>query len=86
MERKQKFIAEIVPDKTINCTGLGCPEPILHTIMMIKKMKTGQILLMSATDPASVNDMRLWSSRTGHRIVKEEKEDDVYKYYVQKTT
>lgn len=78
-------MAKIVPNKTINCTGLGCPEPVLHTLMTIKKMETGQILLVSATDPASVNDMRAWSNKTGHKILKEEKEGDTYKYYVQKS-
>tara|TARA_Y100000294_G_scaffold110443_1_gene102402 strand:+ start:253 stop:492 length:240 start_codon:yes stop_codon:yes gene_type:complete len=79
-------MAEFVPDKIINCTGLSCPEPILQTTLTIKKMAAGEILLMSATDPVSTNDMRVWSSRSGHKIVKEEKEGGTYKFYVQKTT
>lgn len=76
---------EIAPDKTLNCIGLTCPEPMLRTTMEIKNMHIGQILLISASDPGSTNNMKSWSIRSGHKILKEEKEGDVYRFYVQKT-
>lgn len=78
-------MAKIAQDKTINCEGLTCPEPILQTTLTLTKMETGQILLMSSTDPLSVNDMRAWSIQTGHKILKEEKDGNLYKFYIQKS-
>lgn len=77
-------MAEIIPDRTINCSGLCCPEPVLETTMIIKKMEVGQVLLLSATDPSIQNDIKLWEKRSGNKIIKEEKTGNIFTYYIEK--
>ncbi len=72
-------------DKSIDCKGLSCPEPILHTKMAINEMSHGQILEMVATDPGSVSDMDAWARRTGNEIVDKSEENGTFRYFIKKT-
>ncbi len=72
-------------DKSIDCKGLSCPEPILHTKMAINEMSPGQILEMVATDPGSVSDMDAWARRTGNEIVDKSEENGTFRYFIKKT-
>ncbi|MBI4666860.1 MAG: sulfurtransferase TusA family protein [Nitrospinae bacterium] len=71
-------------DKTIDCKGLSCPEPILKTKMAINELSSGQVLKMIATDPGSVNDMSAWSKRTGNPIVGSQESGGVYEFFIKK--
>lgn len=72
-------------DKTLDCKGLCCPQPLMEARNAVEDMKVGEILEMVATDPASVADMAAWSRRTGHKIVKQKQEGNVYTFYVEKS-
>jgi TusA-related sulfurtransferase len=72
-------------DKAIDCKGLSCPEPILHTKMAINQLTSGQILEVQATDPGSINDMAAWSRRTGNEIVEQAEEGGVFTFYIKKS-
>jgi len=74
----------ITADKSIDCKGLSCPEPILHTKMAINSLSSGQILEVVATDPGSVNDMSAWSKRTGNPIVGSAEDGGVYQFFIKK--
>ena len=75
----------ITADKTLDCKGLTCPEPILHTKMAINELSSGQVLEMMATDPGSVNDMSAWSKRTGNKILGSSEKGGVYTFFIQKS-
>lgn len=75
----------VTADKSIDCKGLSCPEPILHTKMAINEMTSGQILEMVATDPGSVSDMDAWARRTGNEIVDKSEESGTFRYLIKKT-
>jgi tRNA 2-thiouridine synthesizing protein A len=53
----------------LDATGLQCPGPILKTFRAIEAMEVGEILEVTATDPAFGRDIRAWAERTGHRLV-----------------
>ncbi|MBI5816292.1 MAG: sulfurtransferase TusA family protein [Nitrospinae bacterium] len=71
-------------DKCIDCKGLSCPEPILHTKMAINSLSSGQVLEVLATDPGSVNDMAAWSKRTGNPIVGSSETGGVYQFFIKR--
>lgn len=71
-------------DKSLDCKGLTCPEPILRVKMAMNELSSGQVLEMLATDPGSVNDMSAWSKRTGNKILGSSEKDGVYQFFVQK--
>ena len=75
----------VTPDKTIDCKGLSCPEPILRTKMGINELKSGQVLEVIATDPGSINDMAAWSKRTGNPIVESKQDGGVFQFFIKKS-
>ncbi|HIE19335.1 TPA: hypothetical protein EYP75_06375, partial [Candidatus Bathyarchaeota archaeon] len=46
------------PNKTLDCTGLYCPEPVFRTRIELDKMKSGEILEVLADDPAAKEDIK----------------------------
>ena len=57
------------PDKVLDCTGLYCPEPIFRTRMALDEMEKGQILEVSADDPAAEPDLRRLAERMGYEVL-----------------
>jgi len=72
-------------DLILDTKGLSCPMPIVKLKQAIDKMQSGQIVKMLATDPGSVSDVQAWSEKTGHRLLGQEKEGDVYIFYLEKS-
>ncbi len=71
-------------DKILDCKGLSCPEPILKIKKTMGQMNAGEVVRMQATDPGSAADLASWAKRTGNAIVDQNKEGDVFTYYVKK--
>ena len=65
-------------DQVVDCTGLACPLPVVKTAQAIKKLVSGQVLELLATDPGVEPDMRAWSSRTGNDLLGITKQGDVF--------
>jgi tRNA 2-thiouridine synthesizing protein A len=69
------------PDKTLDCSGMRCPMPVIQTSRMIKEIAIGQILKLIATDPGAPPDMRAWSRQSGHELVDSHEEDGKFIFY-----
>jgi TusA-related sulfurtransferase len=72
-------------DEFLDCVGLYCPVPIFETRKKINSMGKGQILKMTADDPGSEPDIKSWAKMTGNELVKVEKNDNVFTFYIRKT-
>ena len=72
------------PDAELDCVGLFCPMPIAQTKEEIDKLEVGQILRVEADDPAAESDILSWAKRTGHAILKFEKEGTILTFYIKK--
>ncbi len=59
--------------------------PIAMTKEEIDNLQIGQILKVEADDPAAEEDIKRWAKRTGHEILKFEKEDTILIFYIKKT-
>ncbi len=79
-----EIMSEIRPDRVVDCLGLFCPEPILRTRMEIDSMDSGEILEVIADDPSSEEDIKAWSKHTGHEILKVEKIDGEFHFFIKK--
>ncbi len=64
------------PDRTLDCSGLLCPMPVVKTKKVVKEMKVGEVLEMIATDPGSIPDMQAWARQTQHELLHAQKEDN----------
>ena len=72
------------PDKTIDCTGLFCPMPIVHAREAIKEIQPGQVLCVHADDPGFENDLPAWCRVAGHEFISMEKAGTIFKGTVRK--
>jgi TusA-related sulfurtransferase len=70
--------------KKLDCKAQICPEPILNMKLAMNEVNSGEIVQMEATDKGSVSDMASWSKRTGHEIVDQKQEGEVFTFFVKK--
>lgn len=75
----------VTPDKTLDCKGLSCPEPVLKTKMAMNELQSGQVLEMLSTDPGSANDIAAWAKRTGNEILETAEADGVWTFFIKKS-
>ena len=76
---------DIKPDKTLDCIGLFCPEPLFQTRQQMDSIETGKILEVLADDPAAEEDIKRFAKRTGHEIIKFEKKEDHIRFLIKKS-
>ena len=70
--------------KKLDAVGLFCPEPVFRTKIEIERMQVGQILIVSADDPAAEEDISRWVSRSGHELLDLSKDGDVITFQIKK--
>ena len=58
--------------------------PIAMTKEGIDKIDVGQVLRVEADDPAAEEDIKRWAKRTGHEILKFEKEGTILTFFIKK--
>jgi TusA-related sulfurtransferase len=58
--------------------------PIAMTKEEIDKIEVGQILKIEADDPAAEEDIKRWAKRTGHELLKLEKDGTLLTFYIKK--
>ncbi len=85
MSEGQKKENQINADEYLDCMGLYCPVPIYETRKKINSMKKGQILKMTADDPGSEPDIKSWAKMTGNELIKIEKNNSTFTFYIRKT-
>jgi TusA-related sulfurtransferase len=76
---------DLKPDKTLDCVGLYCPQPLFQTREKIDTLKKGEVLEVLADDPAAEEDLKRFAKRTGHEIVRLEKKGDILRFLIRKT-
>lgn len=69
---------------SLDTTGLICPEPIMLLHKTIRSVSSGDIILMTATDPATTRDVPNFCRHLGHLLLEQENTDGTYRYVIQK--
>ncbi|MCD4691114.1 sulfurtransferase TusA family protein [bacterium] len=72
--------------RSLDMTGLFCPEPVVEASKGIEEVGVGEILEMLADDPSALSDMESWSKRTGHELVSADEEDGVTRFLIRRTS
>jgi tRNA 2-thiouridine synthesizing protein A len=70
--------------REVDARGLNCPLPILRTKKALNDMTSGQLLRVTATDPASQRDFQAFSKQTGNALVESAMNDGVYTYVLRR--
>jgi TusA-related sulfurtransferase len=71
-------------DKEIDCLGLYCPEPIFRTRIALDEMNKGDILKITADDPAAEEDLKRLAERLRHEILEITHDGDEVTIYIKK--
>ncbi|MCR6097148.1 sulfurtransferase TusA family protein [Salipaludibacillus agaradhaerens] len=74
----------ITADKLLDATGLACPMPIVKTKKEIENMTSGQIIEIHATDKGAKNDFAAWVKASGHKILADEDDNGLLKFWIEK--
>ncbi len=72
------------PDKEVDCIGLFCPEPIFRTRTALDEMEKGEILKVTADDPAAEEDIKRLAKRLGHEVLEITNDGDEVTLYIKK--
>lgn len=70
--------------KTLDATGLFCPEPVFRTKIEIEKMQVGQTITVMADDPAAEEDISRWVNRNGHELLEMKKDGNTITFEIKK--
>ncbi len=62
-------MTQAAAEREVDARGLNCPLPILRTKKALNEMKTGEMLRVIATDPASQRDFQAFARQTGNALV-----------------
>ncbi|MEM3490215.1 MAG: sulfurtransferase TusA family protein [Nitrososphaerota archaeon] len=78
------MVQNIKPNRTLDCIGLYCPEPVLGTRMELDRMAVNEVLEVLADDPSAEEDIKSLVKRTGHALLNIEKEDNILRFIIRK--
>ena len=71
-------------EKKLDATGLFCPEPVFRTKIEIERMQVGEIIIVSADDPAAEDDISRWVTRSGHELLDMSKDGETITFKIKK--
>lgn len=72
------------PSLSVDACGLSCPGPIMKLKEAIGKMKPGQSLEITSTDPGFPRDAEAWCKSTGNRFVSSESQSGKYRTVIER--
>ena len=75
----------IQAQEELDARGLNCPEPLMLVRNKIRKMKSGEILHICATDPTTERDLNQFCTFLGHSMLHCSEASGVYEFWIQKS-
>lgn len=72
------------PDITVDATGLFCPEPVMLLHSKFRDMASGDVLMITATDPSTTRDVPKFCLFLGHELLAQDEQAGVFRYLLQK--
>jgi tRNA 2-thiouridine synthesizing protein A len=65
-------------DKILDAKGMKCPRPLFEIHKAVKDMVSGQVLEITADDPAFKLDIEAWCRRTGNDLLELRRDQDTF--------
>ena len=67
----------------LDTRGLLCPLPVIRTQDAIQKMRSGDTLWVTATDPGTLHDIPAWVRVHGHKLLVAESREDEFHFSIE---
>ena len=74
----------VKPDRTLDCIGLYCPEPVFKTRIELDEMKVGEVVEVLADDPAAEADIKTLVKHLEQEILGITKEGNTVRILIKK--
>lgn len=71
-------------DKSLDASGLLCPEPVMMLHKVIREAVSGNLIEVIATDPSTLRDIPKFCLFLGHDLVAQKEIDMQYFFYIRK--
>ena len=75
-----------VIDKEVDAAGLKCPEPVMMLHNALANLDKGKVVLMKATDPTTIRDVRNFCTYLGHELIHQDEDNGIFSYTIRKKT
>lgn len=69
---------------TLDAVGLQCPGPIMKTYRAVEAMQAGELLEVTASDPAFGRDIRAWAKKTNNDVLSVDSNKGLVKVLIRK--
>lgn len=76
--------AELEFDHELDALGLICPLPVLKLRKRLEKMAPGEVIQVTADDPAAVVDIPHFCHEQGHNILKSDISQQSCAFFIKK--
>ncbi|HGX92972.1 MAG TPA: sulfurtransferase TusA family protein [Candidatus Tenderia sp.] len=71
-------------NQELDTSGMSCPLPVLCLKQALKKMASGQVLHVVATDKGTQHDFVVFSKQTGHELIESSEAPGKFHYWFRK--
>ncbi len=71
-------------DERLDARGLVCPEPLMLVRHAVRKLASGAVLYVQATDPSTVRDLHNFCRFLGHTMLAENADENDYEFWIRK--
>jgi TusA-related sulfurtransferase len=78
------MVMKVKPDRTLDCVGLYCPEPVFKTRLELDELKAGETLEVLADDPAAESDIRSLVKNLEQELLSVMKEGNTVRILIRK--
>ena len=75
---------DVKPNRTLDCLGLYCPEPVFRVRLELDKMKVGEVVEVLADDPAAEEDIKSLVKRLEQELLNTSKEGNKLRFLIKK--
>jgi len=75
---------EVKPNRTLDCLGLYCPEPVFRVRLELDKMQVGEVMEVLADDPAAEEDIKSLVKRLEQELLNTSKEGNKLRFLIKK--
>lgn len=72
-------------DKTLDASGLLCPEPVMMLHNIIRETEIGGVIKVITTDPSTLRDVPKFCLFLGHELVEQQQTEKNYIFYIRKS-
>lgn len=71
-------------DKSLDASGLLCPEPVMLLHKIMREAVSGNLVEVIATDPSTLRDIPKFCLFLGHELIDQKETATQYIFYIRK--